>query len=230
MYNYQEMISDPLQHICISEPLRRGTAEILADTSSGILVYDRPSGLYMLSATDLQAALELASRLTSCDFLLLCDAAHAAVAERLGLCGRMPCYQVMHMRGELPERDERLVIDVPDDAGFARILATYTLDSPEVLMRLRAAGELFFARDADCADVGFVGLHEEGCCGLLEVFEEQRGKGYGRALQAHIMRYVCARGDIPYGQVSQGNEASMHLQRSLGMEIGTKLMLYAWRE
>ncbi len=233
MFIYHEIERDPLLHVCITEPLRLGHAEVLSETPHGILVYDRPGKLLLLSATDVAAARNLldgVERERPVNFILLCDAALAPAIERFELKNAMRCRQAAYLHGEPPAPDPRLAIEVPDDQAFSRILAAYDMDSPAELRRRRDAGELFFARTIDGADVGFAGLHPEGCFGLLEVFPEQRGRGYGAALEAHILRFCLNTGRIPYCQVEEDNQISFNLQRKMGLEISDKTMLMAWDE
>ena len=232
MFIYDGIERDPLLHICITEPLRRGHAEILRETARGILVYDRPGKLLLLSAKDIEAAAELldgVERERSVDFIMLCDAALAPLIERFRLNHTMRCRQAAYFRPEPPAPDPRLEIRAPDDRAFARILQVYHMDSPEELRRRADAGELFFARTHDGADAGFVGLHPEGCFGLLEVFPEQRGRGFGAALEAHILRFCMDTDRVPYCQVEEGNTVSFNLQKKMGLVISDKPMLMAWR-
>ena len=53
--------------------------------------------------------------------------------------------------------------------------------------------------------------------GLLEVLPQYRRRKLATLLQAYMIRLELSRGHIPYGQVFDGNEPSLALQRSLGM-------------
>ena len=232
MFIYEGIERDPLLHVCITEPLRLGHADILRETPRGILVYDRPGKLLLLSAADMESAAELLDGMEaqrSVDFIMLCDAAFSPLIERFDLEHSMICRQAAYFRAEPPAPDPRLTIEAPDERAFARILQSYHMDSPAELRRRADAGELFFARTSDGADMGFVGLHPEGCFGLLEVFPEQRGKGYGAALEAHILRFCLETGRVPYCQVEEENLVSFNLQKKLGLEISDKPMRMAWR-
>ena len=231
MFNYPQIARDPLRHICLTEPLRLGHARVLRDTPWGALVYDRPGKLLLLTADDAEAAralLDGVDKARPVNFVMLCDAALAPAIERYRLPHAMRCRQAAYLRPNPPEADPRLIIEVPDERAFARILEVYHMDSPEELARRRAAGELFFARTRDGADVGFAGLHPEGCFGLLEVFPQQRGRGYGAALEAHVIRHCLTAGRVPYCQVEEDNAISLNLQRKLGLEISDTIMLMAW--
>ena len=65
---------------------------------------------------------------------------------------------------------------------------------------------------------GFVGLHNEGSIGMLEVFADSRRLGIGYCLEAFVIGYCLKKGRTPYAQVVKGNEASMALQKKLGMQ------------
>ena len=228
MYQYLEIERNPLLHLCVTEPIRRGTAQILRQNPHGLLAFDRPSGLYLLAADGVGSAASLLEGVEDVGFIMLLDASFEPLIERYHLSGRMRCHQAGLLKASPPPPDPRLTIEAPDDFAFARILQTYHMDTPEELRRRRDAGELFFARDAHGNDVGFVGLHPEGCFGLLEVFPEQRGKGYGAALESHILRFCLENDRIPYCQVEVENRISLNLQRRLGLDVSPETSLFAW--
>ena len=66
---------------------------------------------------------------------------------------------------------------------------------------------------------GFVGVHDEGSLGMLEVLPPYRRRGYGLVLQLAIVRAALAQGRYAYGQVAEDNAASLALQRKAGMTV-----------
>jgi GNAT superfamily N-acetyltransferase len=66
---------------------------------------------------------------------------------------------------------------------------------------------------------GFIGTHEEGSIGMLEVFPEYMRKGIGSALQIAATNTALIDKRYPYGQVVETNSASTALQRKLGFEL-----------
>lgn len=228
MHIYPAIHQNPLLHLCITEPLRLGSGEIIAESEGGVLVYDRIARLHLLSAESEAAARALLSRVEKADFILCCNGEFAHLLNRFGLENRMFCRQYAYLRRETPAADPRLFISPPDDAAFARILEAYRMSTPEELALQRERGQIFFARNAAGQDVGFVGLHPEGCFGMLQVFESQRRMGYGAALENHIIRWCMENGRVPYCQVSLENEASMSLQKKLGLCQTTETLVMAW--
>ena len=65
--------------------------------------------------------------------------------------------------------------------------------------------------------VGFIADHEEGSIGMLYVLPEYRKRHVAMALESYCMNLAVERGEIPYGQVVLGNEASIRLQEKMGI-------------
>lgn len=228
--SYFEEKNNPLLHCCATEPLLLGRAQILRETPHGALVREDAAGMYVLAADSTPDAEELLRGVDGIDFIMLCNADFAPLIDRFDLDGRMRCFQAAYRKPELPPIDPRLHIAVPDARALEHILQVYHLNSPESLRSQARRGELFFVTDAQGADVGFVGIHPEGCFGMLEVFPEQRGQGYGAALENFILRFCMETGRLPYCQVEEDNRISMNLQRKLGLELTQEMLLMAWRE
>lgn len=66
---------------------------------------------------------------------------------------------------------------------------------------------------------GFIGVHDEGSLGMLEVLPPYRRRGYGLALQLAIIRAALAEGRYAYGQVAEHNAPSLALQQKAGMTV-----------
>ena len=228
--SYFEERNNPVLHCCATEPLRLGQARILRETAGGALVREDRAGMYILAADSPADARELLDGMDDVRFIMLCNAEFAPLIDRFGLTDRMVFRQAAYRRGELPPEDPRLRIAVAEGRSLARILEVYRLNGPESIRHQAERGELFFATDARGAEVGFVGLHPEGDFGMLEVFPQQRGRGYGAALENHILRFCMQTGRLPYCQVEEENRISMNLQRKLGLEISRETLMMAWSE
>ena len=226
--SYFEERNNPLLHCCATEPLRLGRARMLRETDGGALVREDAAGMYILAADSPDDAEALLDGVEDISFIMLCNADFAPLIARFGLRDRMVFHQAAYLRPELPPMDPRLRIEVAHGRTLKRILEVYQLNGPESMQRQAERGELFFATDDRGAEVGFVGLHPEGCFGMLEVFPEQRGRGYGAALENHILRFCMENHRLPYCQVEEENAVSMNLQRRLGLEISPETLLMAW--
>ena len=62
------------------------------------------------------------------------------------------------------------------------------------------------------------------------VFPEYRRRGFGAALEKHMIAKTMKEGFIPFGQVEKDNRASLRLQEKLGMTVSRNLIVWMWRE
>ena len=78
--------------------------------------------------------------------------------------------------------------------------------------------------DGACA--GFAGFHEEGSIGMLEVLPAYRRRGVGEALLRGAVRLALERGQYACGQVFTDNQASLALQRKVGMSVSRERLFW----
>ena len=76
--------------------------------------------------------------------------------------------------------------------------------------------------------VGFIGEHLEGSMGLLFIFPEFRHRGYAMALEKRYMAKMMGEGRIPFGQVEKKNQASLALQKKIGVTRSRRLSCWMW--
>ena len=141
-----------------------------------------------------------------------------AMKARCGFAGDNPCSQWVYTLPTPPEDggfDIRILEreDVPLAAAHYHMIDDplnyfYQCIEREWIWGLYDEGQL----------AGFIGLHPEGSMGMLEILPEFRRKGYGYALEAHLIGVHLQRGWTPYCHVVDGNTASLALQAKLGLE------------
>ena len=78
---------------------------------------------------------------------------------------------------------------------------------------------LFSADGVDQPDAlaGFAGFHDDSSMGMLEILPPFRRRGYAAQLEAFLIAAALKEGRTPYCHVVDGNEASLHLQRKMGL-------------
>lgn len=76
----------------------------------------------------------------------------------------------------------------------------------------------------------FAGFHREGSMGMLHVLGEYRRKGYGEALEKFVINRALSAGSIPYCHVYTSNNASIQLQRKLGLTEGMRPVWWLWKD
>lgn len=77
---------------------------------------------------------------------------------------------------------------------------------------------------------GFIGVHEEESIELLEVKEKYRRKGLAVSLLQQMVKSQMKKGRIPYGEIVEDNESSLHLQKKAGMETSAALTYWYFME
>lgn len=76
------------------------------------------------------------------------------------------------------------------------------------------------------AIAGLAGFHEEGSIGMLEVLPAYRRRGVGEALLRGAVRLALERGQYAFGQVFTDNQASLALQRKVGMSVSQERLFW----
>ncbi len=218
---------DFLLHVCIIEPIRRGTAEILAVDSRGVLLKETGSGAHMLSAGDPQTAGKFLARVPSAELFVVCQAfAVPIVREKYRLARVMECYQAAYLeKSPLPIREDIPIRPLGLEWKDFITAHYHTVDDSSYIENL-LDNEMIFGAFWNGELAGFIGTHDEGTMGLLEVLPEYRRKGIGLALESFMINRTLAKGWTPFGQIVAGNDRSIFLQRRLGMQVSEKTLFW----
>jgi ribosomal protein S18 acetylase RimI-like enzyme len=75
---------------------------------------------------------------------------------------------------------------------------------------------------------GFIGRHQDGSMGMMEVLPKYRRQGWGERLERALIKMILNEGELPYGHVIVGNEASAKLQDKLGFMRCKKVVTWLW--
>ena len=203
---------------------RRG--HVLRSDAHGMLVaLDGPANQYLLDAADSGRAVELAALCTGPDRVVsLMDARYAPL---LGAREQdiFRCNTYVYHGGSKPDvvggangpaRVGALELRALDEGALDVVCAHYAPLPPEAVRHHLHAGWVFGGFDATGELVGFVGEHDEGSIGMLEVLPAHRRRGYAQALESFMINRHLAQGHTPYCQVEMANAASHALQAKLG--------------
>ena len=77
---------------------------------------------------------------------------------------------------------------------------------------------------------GFGGFHTEGAMGMLEILPRCRRMGCGRLMESFLIDKALSGGRMAYCNVYRSNEASISLQRRLGLVASDMLTSWLWRD
>lgn len=235
----QALMKNKLIHMDMIEALRLGNAELLCHTEEGIVIWEKNSRACMIAAVGEEQGKRLFQGMDENikkkaeAFIFHGNALplHEAVCEELGIHAECLCYQAVYTRGvRMPVSDQVQIRPLAEkDLSLVTKHYTFVLDEEYIRERLKK-GVIWGAYLQD-TPVGFVGEHEEGSIGMLEVFPEYRHRGIALALEADAINRKLSEGRIPYGQIVDTNEASIHLQEKLDLRISKdRLGWYFWKK
>ena len=219
-----------IEYLGLARVLKRGTGEIHAESDRLMLVRDSASGASMLACEDPEAGLALLDRFAGrdCKLLMISDCGLGKAAfERYGFSEKIECFQLAYY-GEEPADDTGLTVRPAGESDLPMLIENYDLVSPEELAQIVRRQKMLLGYDGERL-IGFMGEHLEGSMGLLYVFPEYRHKGFGAALQRHLMARTMEEGFVPFGQVEKDNLASLRLQEKLGMTQSERLIVWMWK-
>ena len=210
---------DKARRIDMIEAIRRKNAKVLHAEPGAVLISTR-EWLALLACDTVEDGISaLAHWDEACDGIVAhSEAARDAVkAVFPGFSHIRPCWQAYYAGTEpIPMPD---VCEVrpfrKEDIPF--VLEHYdVISSPEYFEERIEQNELFAGyRDGKlCA---FIGFHDDGSGGMLEVLPEYRRLGIGSAMEIFLNNEALRRGWTPFGQIFVGNVASQKLQESLGL-------------
>ncbi len=222
------LLCAPLLHADMIAMVKSGKCAILSAGERGVLL--RFGGGFMMSALDRTAADALLAMVPAAD---LFDAHQAFYAEdarkKFGLSNRLECRQAVWTRNEpLPEASSPAEIRPVGAEFLPFLLRHYThadINGAEYL-RERLATGTFFGAFVGGKPAGFIGTHEEGSMGFLEVLPEYRRRGIAAALETFQANRILAGGGVPFAQIEPDNVASLLLHRRLGFELSEQSIFW----
>ena len=213
---------DPLLHMDMLECIRRGEAGLLYASGEGVLLRHTACGVVMMSAAAEEAAAEMLGLLDRAELLVAHQEFYlSAVKSRLGISSMTPCLQAVYpARRPLPERGGVEIRRLGEEyLSFLQEHYSHA-DGSDYLRGRLAAGVVFGAFENGCL-AGFIGIHEEGAMGMLEVLPEYRRRGVAASLAAFLVNRLLEQGKVPYSHIIVGNSVSLSLHRKLGFTIAS---------
>lgn len=219
----QYLEQDALSHIDMIEVIRRGFSTIYYAGEDGVAMKENKNGTGYLCAANQEAGERLLPYFPERSSLVLHEEFMLEPAKRqLHLTESQKCYQMIYQKETsafTPEMAEKAGIEIRQlSMEWADTVNEiyHIQDDVEYIGRLLSEGVLYGAFDGEKL-AGFIGIHLEGCMGLLEVLPEFRRRGIGEVLECFMIDYNLKKGYRPFCQVFTDNEASLRLQQKLGL-------------
>lgn len=246
----EQLMKSKLHNIDMIELIRRGQAQILWFDKEGVVLRDKASGCFMMTAksgesaeTILQNCKEEMQKLSKatpeCLFISHQEFINPIVGEIFGYKSFLECYQMVYTRKEMlpvpkvlvPIEGNEIPVEIRpiNEKYFEIVNKHYKMAGAEYIKDRLKHGAMIgaFAKDKL---TGFAGIHIEGSSGMLEVLPEYRRMGIGSVLETALINLQIEKGFTPYGQVGCENEASVSLQKKLGLYISKEKVWWMAKE
>ena len=214
-------------HFALTDFVLTKGAEVLYAEPDGVLAYF--SGIHVLFGTSGQG-LERALNKVDSASCFVCSSSEEgdAVNEKFGFKMKKPCYQILYEKpfGASIPQDTVVKELPPTDENIDLVTSTYTLGfSREDIKRLMT--DYTFYGAYTCGELsGYIGRHDEGSIGLLEIFPKFRRMGLGAFLVDYSVKALTENGEIAYCNIETTNEKSLNMHRKMGFIPSEKLVYW----
>lgn len=219
---------DYLLNVSIIEVLKRGQAHVVRQSENGVLVLLDEEPIYMLSADGTAAASELLADIDDIEMIVVHgEKLFEFIRKKYPkLDETMPYFQAAYLKSEPPVLKGTSDIRLLDEEHFGVVREHYKkIDDDEYIKMLIEHKRMYGIFEAG-KPVGFIGMHEEGSIGLLEIFPQHRRRGLGEELEKFMIINNIQRGYVPFAQIEIDNRISIEMQRKLGMDISEEMLLW----
>lgn len=224
------LMKNRILHMDMLEGLRRGIDSIVDASAEGVLLCSA-HGVYRISAASEKESARLLEQVQDIERIAVHQRFSVKqVQEKFGIQDINPCAQAAYLEKTPPKLDENITIRILDEQYIKFVHENYhSVDNYDYIAQLIAAQDLIGAFDDEII-MGFIGRHDDGSMGLLEILPQFRRRGLGNALEKAEIAREMAQGDIPFCQVIADNEASLRLQQKLGMTFANETMYLMFAE
>ncbi len=212
---------------------QQGNCDVLYEEGDGILIYDPSTKQYMATADSLVGAEDIIRKVADdYETLVVFDTVFEQLEGKLFRYQRkQDYYNYWYGKKEkfiLPETTCTFRNLTQDDIAYVKQChRVEALCKDEYIYGRMEEGMLGIFVNGTLA--GFIGRHDNGSIGMLEVLEEYREKSIGMLLE---MKYINDLLDVDdqemiFTQINPDNEIAMHLQEKLGfIKAKQKCTLY----
>lgn len=221
---------DPLLNADIIDSIIHHQADVIYADSLGVMVFNNNSDAYGISAdieTDIDGMLNLCKADADC-FVTHQDFYFNKIEERFGLKQKVECYQAVYTK-KIPIQHSydfeirELTLDYIDF-----VVKNYSRSADADYITERINSKCMYGAFLGADIMGFIGVHDEGAMGMLEVMAEHKRKGVGYALEAYLINEKLKQGHIPYAHIIISNTASYSLQKKLGLEFADGIVSWVF--
>lgn len=218
------LYSNYLLNVDMIQCIKKQKYRIIKLNDKGVLISSKDNLIAMLSVIDINIIEEFINEIPKEAKIIVAHQKFyiSYLKEKFNVVDEMVCYQSVYMKDKpfIIENNEIEIMTL-DETYSEYVYNNYSSkDTADVdYIKNRIKTNTMLGAFIDKKLVGFIGTHEEGSIGILEVLPQYRKKGIGGMLQKYATNLALAQDRIPYGQVKINNENSIKLQKKLGFEI-----------
>ena len=228
-YNYLK--TDRIHHIDMIETLDRNIGDVIYADDGGVLIYNIPGETYMISTERFKKKKKMCDLIKETPVLTTHQSQFVPyLKERFELVDTMECFQSVYLTESLIDEQipEGIELRELTMSEFEFVFKNYEHISDADYLADRINTGMIGAF-CEGEPVGFIGNHSEGAMGLLQLLPEYRRRGIAFSLEAALINRMVRLGQIPYGQIVTTNNASINLQKKLGMCLSEKTIVWVFK-
>lgn len=224
---------EPLRHPDMLYALKQGGATCLLDQKDAILISD-PKHAYLyadaLSATAAKQILTLAETIPYELFLRGAFLQAEVLKHPVYHCEEPYRFHV-YMKSVPPISKQTIISHRKLNKDMITTVCKHysfqNLADPNYISQRIEEGMIGAFSESEL--VGFIGIHDTGSIGLLEVFPAYRRRGIASGLVIAMIEEQLNRGNLPFGEIHLHNEASQKLARHLGFVSDDTIIVWCTR-
>lgn len=231
----ERLMLSKMLHIDMIESINRGRAVLIAKDNNDILILDKENGNYHYSGENIEFFYTLPKevRLSIKKIIIHQEEMIVPIQKLLNLKNALICYQSVYTQRERlpitglyrgdgkPTEDgltiRLLTMDYADVVQQTYDHADYQKVKDDSYIKDRIRKKRMYGAFIGEELAGIIGIHNDDSIGMLYVYEKFRGRHIGKALHTYVINKMLSLDWMPYSQIMVGDEASLNLQKSLGM-------------
>lgn len=210
--------------VCAKYALLHGAEKIYAEKDGLLLFYGGIYNIFGTNGKGLENALSLVNE-AKC-FVCSTEEECKAVMQKFGFAKSKPCYQIWYKKPfgvEIPQ-DTEVKILTPTDENIDFVTQTYTLGFSREAIKTLMTDFDFYATYTDGEISGYIGRHDEGSIGILEIMPKFRRRGLGAFLVDYSVKKVVESGDVAYCHIVKDNVGSLNMHLKMNFTPCDKLV------
>ena len=220
-----------LLHADMIHCIQTGSAKKIKVAKNGVLMYSSACHSCLLTAENQETADFLIGKIEKADCVVCHQEFYIeALKHKFGLDKEVPCYQAVYTKPQplaMPQSEMEIKTLEQSHADFVIKHYSRMRDESYIIERIEAK-EMFGAFIGE-TQIGFLGLHDEGSMGFLEILPKYRRKGLAVVLESFLINYQLSRKQIPFAHIITDNQASLNLQKKMGLEIADGTVTWTYK-